>query len=69
MVLGPGLDRPGPPLPSFVRSDPIWNHPQGEPLARLAVEVLNSGRRDDPNTIEPLYLRRSAAEEKQEARP
>jgi tRNA threonylcarbamoyladenosine biosynthesis protein TsaB len=67
-VLGPGLDRPGPPLPPFVRSDPAWNHPRGEPLVRLALEVLNSGRRDDPNTIEPLYLRRSAAEDKKEAR-
>lgn len=68
VVLGPGLDRPGPPLPSFVTCNPLWNHPRGEPLARLALEVLGSGHRDDPNAVEPIYLRRSAAEEK-EARP
>lgn len=68
VVLGPGLERPGPPLPSFVRSDPAWNQPAGEPLVRLAVEALESGRRDDPNQIEPWYLRRSAAEDQREAR-
>ncbi|HEU5119136.1 MAG TPA: tRNA (adenosine(37)-N6)-threonylcarbamoyltransferase complex dimerization subunit type 1 TsaB [Isosphaeraceae bacterium] len=68
VALGPGLERPGPPLPLFARTDPGWNHPRGEPLARLAVEVLASGRRDDPTVIEPLYLRRSAAEDQKEAR-
>ena len=65
LVLGPGLDRLRAPLPAhLLRGDPAWDHPAGAALAALALEVWATGRRDDPWTLEPLYLRRSAAEDK-----
>lgn len=64
VVLGPGLERLGTPLPSLVRSDPAWNNPGGQALMETAKRALSQGRRDDPVTLEPIYLRRSAAEEK-----
>jgi hypothetical protein len=50
---------PDPPPPG----DPAWNHPQGVPLAELALDVWTTGRRDAPWFLEPVYLRRSAAED------
>lgn len=43
--------------------DPEADWPDPERLAELAVELWESGRRDDPWYLEPVYLRRSAAEE------
>lgn len=69
LVLGPALGRPGLvslPLPvsgSIPTDDPGWNQPQGRQLAGLALDVWATGRRDDPQFLEPVYLRRSAAED------
>ncbi|MHC5540468.1 tRNA (adenosine(37)-N6)-threonylcarbamoyltransferase complex dimerization subunit type 1 TsaB, partial [Singulisphaera rosea] len=64
LVLGPALDRNAPPLPHSLRIlDPALNRPDPEHLAHLALETWETGRRDDPFFLEPLYLRRSSAEE------
>jgi tRNA threonylcarbamoyladenosine biosynthesis protein TsaB len=44
-------------------ADPTWNRPCGERLIALAREALATGRRDEACLLEPLYLRRSAAED------
>lgn len=63
-VLGPAVPRLGvawPPAASPAPDDAHW--PAGRQLAALACEAWAAGRRDDPWFLEPLYLRRSAAEE------
>lgn len=66
-VLGPGADSPRirPALPeSIVAAESAFNRPVAAGLVGLAVLAWEQGRRDDVWTIEPHYLRRSAAEEK-----
>jgi tRNA threonylcarbamoyladenosine biosynthesis protein TsaB len=63
LVIGPIFDRPAVFTDLQAPSDPAWNHPSGEPLIALARDALNAGRRDDVWFLEPLYLRRSAAED------
>jgi len=66
-VVGPGVDSPRirPALPDWiVAADSALNRPVAAGLAGLAVLAWEQGRRDDVWTIEPHYLRRSAAEEK-----
>jgi tRNA threonylcarbamoyladenosine biosynthesis protein TsaB len=64
VVLGPGLDRLRPPLPPSVRRvEPSADWPDGRRLIDLTREAWRAGRRDDPWFLEPLYLRRSAAED------
>lgn len=66
-VLGPALTVPrlADALPGHARrpvgDDDQWPNPVH--LAAIAREVWLSGRRDDPWFLEPVYLRRSAAEE------
>jgi tRNA threonylcarbamoyladenosine biosynthesis protein TsaB len=62
LVLGPARDRVAR-AASIAPADPEWNWPQGRCLVELAAEAWSSGRRDDPWFLEPLYLRRSAAED------
>jgi tRNA threonylcarbamoyladenosine biosynthesis protein TsaB len=69
LVVGPGLDRLGAPLPGHVvRGTPEMSRPDPLRLLDLAREAWISGRRDDPWALEPLYLRRSAAEEQWDQR-
>jgi tRNA threonylcarbamoyladenosine biosynthesis protein TsaB len=42
-------------------------HPDAEILAGMLAEALAAGRADDPFGLEPIYIRRSAAEEKADA--
>lgn len=66
-VIGPGVDSPRirPALPEgIVVADSAHNRPHATGLLALAVLAWEQGRRDDVWTIEPHYLRRSAAEEK-----
>lgn len=64
-AIGPALERPTLELPGFVRRGGlIENHPDGLKLLELASDALRDGRLEAPWTIEPIYLRRSAAEEK-----
>jgi len=68
-AMGPGLGRVTAALPASVSvAGASDSHPRGEILAALAREALDSGRRDDPWFLEPLYLRRSAAEDQWDAR-
>jgi tRNA threonylcarbamoyladenosine biosynthesis protein TsaB len=67
-VIGPAIDRLACDWPEFVRlSDPQSGLPQGRKLIELANEVEKTGERLDPWYLEPVYLRRSAAEEKRAA--
>jgi tRNA threonylcarbamoyladenosine biosynthesis protein TsaB len=69
-VLGPAaaLERVAARVPSTARlpDDPAAHWPDPHRLADLALEVWRCGRRDDPWFLEPVYLRRSAAEEQWE---
>ena len=69
LILGTGLERLAPSLPDSVRlAGPELGQPRGEGLAQLAGAAIASGRRDDPWFLEPVYLRRSAAEDQWAAR-
>ncbi len=66
-IVGPGLDRLRSSLPEgVIASDPDTAWPDPEHLLALARRVWASGRRDDPWVLEPLYLRKSAAEDQWE---
>ena len=66
-VLGPALavTRLAAAVPAHARlpDDPERHWPDPARLAELARDVWRSGRRDDPFFLEPVYLRRSAAED------
>jgi tRNA threonylcarbamoyladenosine biosynthesis protein TsaB len=67
-LVGPGLDLPWlrGVLPAHVDVLPegaLAHWPDPSRLVQLAAELWQSGRRDDPWFLEPLYLRRSAAED------
>jgi tRNA threonylcarbamoyladenosine biosynthesis protein TsaB len=70
-VLGPGLNSPQ--IRAAIPAE-LWpansalNFPEGNALIELARETWMSGRRDNPWSLEPSYLRKSAAEEKWESR-
>ncbi len=63
-VSGPGLRRFGSRFPADSQLLPAahWD-PRPESLLAIGLERLRSGQPDDPWTLEPLYLRPSAAEE------
>lgn len=66
LVTGPALESLLPHLPSDVLAAPRerWM-PTATTVGRLAAAKYAAGQRDDVWTLAPLYLRRSAAEEKQ----
>jgi tRNA threonylcarbamoyladenosine biosynthesis protein TsaB len=63
-VSGPGLEIVRERLPSNVAVSPesTWT-PQPSTSLRLALHRFSRGERDDPFSLEPLYLRPSSAEE------
>ena len=64
IVLGPGLDRLEAPRPDHLEFlGPPADRPDPRHLAELALEATRDGRLVDPRSVEPVYLRRSAAEE------
>jgi tRNA threonylcarbamoyladenosine biosynthesis protein TsaB len=71
VVMGPALDSPrirGSIPAAFLAPSGGGTHPRAVDLIELAVEAMAAGRRDDPWLLEPLYLRRSAAEDQWDAR-
>ena len=69
LVLGPALDRLQPTWPEGLKLGTIdQGHPASENLIAFAREALEAGLKDDPFFLEPIYLRRSAAEDQWEAR-
>jgi len=64
-VSGPDLGRFDALLPEFCRRLPPESRiPRAETVARLGERQAAAGRVADPWTLEPVYLRKSAAEEK-----
>jgi tRNA threonylcarbamoyladenosine biosynthesis protein TsaB len=71
IVLGPALGsaRIRTSIPAeFLLPDAEANHPRGEHLIELAREALSAGRHENAWLLEPLYLRRSAAEDQWDSR-
>jgi tRNA threonylcarbamoyladenosine biosynthesis protein TsaB len=69
LVLGPALGRLAVDWPATLRlGTPDHGHPEGSSLIPMALEAYEAGRRDDPFFVEPVYLRRSAAEDQWERR-
>ena len=64
LVLGPALDRLPLPWPPALRlGTPDQGHPDPLALLALASEAVAAGRIAEPFALEPIYLRRSAAED------
>ena len=64
-VTGPGVDRIESSLPAErYAADRSLRRPNAEALFRVGMRSYRTGRRDDPWTLEPSYLRASSAEEK-----
>lgn len=63
-VTGPGVARFSDLLAHHRLINAAHRTPRAEFVARLGVELFQTGRTDDPWTLEPFYMRRSAAEEK-----
>jgi tRNA threonylcarbamoyladenosine biosynthesis protein TsaB len=67
LVLGPALDRLLANWPETVRRGTLdQGHPGAAQLIPLAREALEAGRVLDPFFVEPIYMRRSAAEDQWE---
>lgn len=68
-VLGPGLRRFREMVPQGcpVAPEELWD-PRAAAIARLGYSQYVAGRRDDYLQLQPLYFRKSAAEEKWEGR-
>jgi tRNA threonylcarbamoyladenosine biosynthesis protein TsaB len=68
-VSGPGLHRWAARLSAEtpVVDAALWD-PRADALLKLGLARYTAGERDDPFTLEPLYLRPSSAEEQQRAR-
>jgi len=68
VVTGPMVDKLADELPPSVTAvDPTYRVPTATAVAQLAWRKYLAGQRDDPIQLVPLYLRLSAAEEKQAA--
>lgn len=69
LVLGPAPDRLAVTWPGVIHlGTPDLGQPDGAVLIALAREALAAGRGDDPFFLEPVYLRRSAAEDQWDGR-
>ncbi len=69
LVLGPAPDRLAVTWPGVIHlGTPDLGQPEGAVLIALAREALAAGRGDDPFFLEPVYLRRSAAEDQWDGR-
>lgn len=67
LISGPGLDKVADRLTGRCRIlGPEFRTPRAHIVARLGERAVQAGRADDPWTLEPFYLRKSAAEERRE---
>src|SRR5262249_6014102 len=67
-LIGPGIPRLPADLPvPAVLADPGSNWPDGLRILELARDIFATGQATDPWFLEPVYLRRSAAEDQWEA--
>lgn len=67
-VAGPGLQKAAEFLPQEIRQlDRKREEPAASTIATLGESLVGAGQLADPMTVEPFYLRKSAAEEKREA--
>ncbi len=63
-VLGPGVERIVGQIPDAIRrGDEAANHPDARRVLELGREAFARGQSDDYWSLEPIYLRRSAAED------
>ncbi len=67
VCLGPAFDRGAIAIPAGIERGA--DHPGAHELMTLARQIWQSGKRDEPWFLEPVYLRRSAAEDLWDARP
>jgi tRNA threonylcarbamoyladenosine biosynthesis protein TsaB len=68
VVTGPGVDSDEQEIASVCRVlHPDFRHPTARQVARLGEQQLIAGLEADVWTLEPFYLRKSAAEEKRQA--
>jgi tRNA threonylcarbamoyladenosine biosynthesis protein TsaB len=68
-VGGPGVDKVGARLPAGTAFAAGAGVPTLDALLSVGRHLLDSGAGDDPMRLEPLYLRRSSAEEQWDRRP
>jgi tRNA threonylcarbamoyladenosine biosynthesis protein TsaB len=69
-VTGPALSQLQQRIAGRARMELVeLSHPRAEEIAQIGWELCEKGITDDLWKVEPLYLRRSAAEEKAEASP
>lgn len=66
LLTGPGIDRLGPSASTETAAAHL-RLSRASIVARLGEEALRRGEEADPWTLEPLYVRKSGAEEKREA--
>ncbi len=63
LVTGPGVTKHKDLLTNAYLSDEQLRDPQATWIAHVGEQLFNSGQKDDPWTLMPHYMRRSAAEE------
>ena len=67
-IAGPGIEKAAEFLPDGIRQlDRASAEPSASTIARLGEQLAMQGQLADPMTVEPFYLRKSAAEEKRDA--
>ena len=67
-IAGPGIEKAAEFLPEGNRQlDRASAEPSASTIARLGEQLAMQGQLADPMTVEPFYLRKSAAEEKRDA--
>jgi tRNA threonylcarbamoyladenosine biosynthesis protein TsaB len=67
-IAGPGVEKAAEFLPDGIRQlDRSSAEPSAATIARLGELLAKDGQLADPMTVEPFYLRKSAAEEKRDA--
>lgn len=65
IITGPGIEKLPPSTQSLLRlAEPEFRQPRAASIARTALKMAAREQFADPDTLEPIYVRRSYAEEK-----